>query len=392
MSRRPGLRSPLPGLPLRGRSGRGFSLVEAMVVLAIFGIVTASASMTFVSMMKTAKRGRGALQAMVGTRVVLDALLEEGRRAGGPDLPENARVLIDKGGGQHRSDVVWLLRQNTGYSVCAITGVSGDTLTFTTVRHNGRERCCLEAGDALAGTPDVAGDVVDGPPFRRTAVLRDLQQRFLPVFLSGAPSPASCQLKMQRLPGIDRVINAARGNLPDLATGVAILTDVKRFYVDYDAEGVHPPFGALFAQVELDGDVNVFDNERQRLSSNVYDFRAAVGYGNRTPDVEEPLDEDDEDAFSDDGVDDTALPDIPAGGNPFLERDGDRGGWRNAPVPVVVGDEAPPAMLGLAIQTGVSSDLPARRLPWTTTPLAPASTAQVMSLTGRVLFRSEGAP
>ncbi len=369
----------------------GFTLLEAMVVLAIFGIVVASASMTFVSMLKTSKRGRGALQAMVGTRVVMDALLEEARRVGGPDLPQNARVLIDKGGGQRRSDVVWMLRQNTGYSVCAITGVSGDTVTFATVVHNGEPFCCFDAGVAPAGTPHVAGEVSAGPPFRRTAVLSDVRQRFLPVFLEGDPSAASCTLTMKRLPGIDRVINTALGNLPDLSTGSAVLTDVKRFYVDYAAEGAHAPFGALYAQVELDGDVGSFQNERQRFSSNVLDLRASVGYGDRQPAVAAPLDVDD-DAFSDDGSDDSALPDVPAGGNPFLEGGADRAGWRDAPVPVVNGDETPPSMLGLAIQTGVPSDSTPPRLPWTTAPLTPAASAQVMSLTGRVMFRSEGAP
>jgi prepilin-type N-terminal cleavage/methylation domain-containing protein len=378
---------------MRSRRSSGFTLLEAMVVLAIFGIVTTTATMTFVAMLQTAKRGRGALQAMTGTRAVMDFLMEEGRAAGGTDLVPNARVLIDKGGGEKGTDVVWLLKQNVGYSVCAITGRSGDTLTFATVVHNGRLRCCFEAQDAIAGTPDVVGEVPTGAAFRRTAVVSDVQQRFLPVFLSGTPNAAACQLTMHALPGIDRVINDGRGNAPNLIAGIAVLTDVKRFYVDFNAEGVRPPFGALYSQVELDGEVTSFANERQRLSSNTLDFRASVGYGSRRPDVpEDPDDEDAIAAFADDGTDDGTIPDVPAGGNPFIERATDRGGWLNAPVPVQAGTEAPPSMLGLAIQTGVASESPPPSLPWTTVPLTPAANAQVMSLTGRVMFRSEGAP
>jgi prepilin-type N-terminal cleavage/methylation domain-containing protein len=371
---------------------RAFTLLEAMVVLAMFGVVASAASMAFVGMLRSTKRGHGALQAMNGTRATLDFILDEGRKVGGPDLPENARVLIDKGGGQKGTDVVWMMRQNTGYGVCAITGVSGTTLTFATVLHNGRQRCCFEAGEALADTPPVQGDVPAGAPFRRTAVLTDLRGRFLPVFLSGAPSPAACQLTMMALPGIDRVINGARNNLPDLTTGVAVLADVKRFYVDFEADGVRPPFGATFVQVELDGNVDSFVDERQRLSSNTYDFRAAVGYGQRQPElVEDESDLEDDDAFADDTGDDEDIPDVPEGNNPLLERDGDRGGWTDVPVPVVDGGEAPPTMLGIALQTGVGADTLPEPLPWSTRPRL-AEGAQVMTLVGRVMFRSEGAP
>jgi type II secretory pathway pseudopilin PulG len=173
------------------RRTRAFTLLEATVVLAMFAIVATAASMAFVGMLRSTKRGHGALQAMNGTRATLDFILDEGRKVGGPDLPENARVLVDKSGGQKGTDVLWMLRQNTGYSICAVTAVSGGTLTFATVLHNGQQRCCFEAGAPLADTPPVEGNVPSGPPFRRTAVLTDLRGRFLPVFLSGAPSAAA---------------------------------------------------------------------------------------------------------------------------------------------------------------------------------------------------------
>jgi type II secretory pathway pseudopilin PulG len=374
------------------RRTRAFTLLEATVVLAMFAIVATAASMAFVGMLRSTKRGHGALQAMNGTRATLDFILDEGRKVGGPDLPENARVLVDKSGGQKGTDVLWMLRQNTGYSICAVTAVSGGTLTFATVLHNGQQRCCFEAGAPLADTPPVEGNVPSGPPFRRTAVLTDLRGRFLPVFLSGAPSAAACQLNMTPLPGIERVINDARRNLPDLTTAVAVLTDVKRFYVDFEADGVRPPFGATFVQVEFDGNVDSFVDERQRLSSNTYDLRAAVGYGQRQPEVvEDEEDLEDDDAFADDTGDDEDIPDVPEGNNPLLERAGDRGGWTDAPVPVVEGSEVPPTMLGIALQTGVGADTLPGPLPWSTRP-RPAEGAQVMTLVGRVMFRSEAAP
>ena len=89
----------------RWRRRRAFTLVEAMVVVAIFGIVAVASSMSFVAMLRSIKKGRGALQAMVGTRATLEFVMEEARGAGGPDLPGAARVLIDKGGGQPQHGV-----------------------------------------------------------------------------------------------------------------------------------------------------------------------------------------------------------------------------------------------------------------------------------------------
>lgn len=379
---------------MRAPARAAFTLLEAMVVLAMFGIVATTATVTFVSMMKSTRRGHNALQAMNGTRTTLDFILDEGRKAGGPDLPANARILIDKGGGQKGTDVLWMLRKNTGYGTCAVTAASGSSITFATVVNNGVTSCCFQPGAPLAGTPPVQGNVPAGEPFRRTAVFVDPRGRFLPVFLSGSPSASNCRLTLGALPGIDRVVNDGRGNRPDLTTSLAVLADVKRFYVDFEAEGVRPPLGATYVQVELDGNVGSFLDERQRLSSNTYDFRASVGYGLRRPEVIEAEEavEDDE-AFNDDGDDDDDIPDVPEGNNPLLERTGDRAGWHNAPVPVVDGTEVPPAMLGVALQTGVPSDLNpnAPVLPWSTGRRTPEA-AQVMSLVGRVMVRSEGVP
>lgn len=369
-------------------------MLEAMVVLSMFGIVATTATMTFVSMLRSTRKSHNALQAMNGTRTALDFVLDEGRKVGGPDLPANARVLIDKGGGQRGTDVLWMLRQNTGYSVCAVTAVSASTITFATVVKDGEQACCFQAGEALVGTPEVQGTVPPGAAFRRTAVMVDPIGRFQPVFLSGNPSASSCTLQITPLPGIDRVVNDARRNRPDLPTSVAVLADVKRFYVDFDAEDVRTPLGALFVQVELDGNVGSFLDERQRLSSNTFDLRAAVGYGDRAPAFIEPEEDvEDDEAFNDDGGDDEDIPDVPEGNNPLLERRGDRAGWTDAPIPVVAGGEEPPAMLGVALQTGVPADAEARppALPWSTTPRA-RENVQVMSLVGRVMFRSEGAP
>jgi type II secretory pathway pseudopilin PulG len=373
---------------MKRRAG-AFTLLEAMVVLAMFGIVVTAATMSFVSMLKASKRGHGALQALNGTRVSLDFVLDEARRVGGPDLPASARVLIDKSGGQRGTDVLWTLHQNVGYSVCAVTQVSGSTLSFAVVQVDAVPRCCFEAGAVLVDVP-LEGSLPAGPPFRRTAVLRDLRGHFLPVFLSGAPSASSCQLTMTPLPGIDRLINDALGNLPDLTTAMAVLADVKRFYVDFEADGVRPPTGALFVHTEVDGEVDSFLGERQRLSSNAYDFRAAVGYANRNPAVIET--DLDGTPFSDDTPDENdGTPEIPDGDFPLVERAADRGGWLDAPVPVVDGRESVPVMLGVALQTGVAAADAPPPLPWSLRPRDPES-AQVMSLVGRAAFRVEAPP
>jgi type II secretory pathway pseudopilin PulG len=369
-------------------------MVEAVVVMSIFAIVATAATMGFVGMLKGAKRGRGALQAMTGTRAALDFVLDEARSVGGLDLPPTVRVLVAKGAGQKRTDLAWLIRQNAGYDTCAITNASGSTLTFSSSNLNGEPHCCFEANAPTRVIPDVAGDVPAGAAFRRTAVITDLRGRFLPVFLSGDPSASNCRLTMTELPNVASAVNTGIGNRPDIGVGsTAILADVKRVYVDYAAEGAKAPFGVLYVQNELDGDVLRFDGERQRLASNVYDLRFSVGYGDRQPQlIDDEIDEDDDDAFSDDDPSaDDGIPDIPEGNNPLLERAGDRAGWRDTTVPIVVGGEEAPAMLGVAIQTGVGADTLPPPLPWSTTPLTPREAGQVMSLTGRVTFRSEGA-
>jgi type II secretory pathway pseudopilin PulG len=371
------------------RPTAAFTLLEAMVVLAMFGIVATAATMSFVSMLKATKRGHGALQAMNGTRVALDFVLDEARRVGGPDLPASARVLIDKSGGQRGTDVLWTLHQNAGYSVCAVTEVNGSTLTFAVVQVDSAPRCCFEAGPMLIDVP-LEGTLPAGPPFRRTAVLRDLRGRFMPVFLNGAPSASSCQLTMTPLPGIDRVINQTLDNVPDLSTAMAVLADVKRFYIDFEADGVRPPTGALYVHTEVDGEVDSFLGERQRLSSNAYDFRAAVGYADRNPALIET--DVDGNPFSDDTPDTTAGTADPQDGDlPLVEQASDRGGWLDAPVPVVDGREGFPVMIGVGLQTGVASDDEPPALPWSLRRREPER-AQVMTLVGRAAFRVEAPP
>jgi prepilin-type N-terminal cleavage/methylation domain-containing protein len=372
------------------RRARAFTLLEAMVVLAMFGIVVSAASVSFVSMLRSTKQGHGALQAMNGTRVPLDFVLDEARRAGGPDLPAAARVLIAKNLGARQTDVLWTLHQNVGYSICAVTSATGNSLSFVTTVLDGEPRCCFEAGTPLFDVP-LEGALPAGPSFRRTAVLRDLRGRFLPVFLSGDPSATSCRLTITPLPDIDAVINEQQDNLPDLSTSVAVLADVKRFYIDFDADGVRAPLGALFVQTEIDGDVDSVLGERQRLASNAYDFRVAVGYAQRDPASiqtdpdDNPFDDDDPDE------DDPGEPDIPEGDLPLLERAADRGGWLDTPVPVKDGREAPPVMLGIALQTGVPAEALPSPLPWSLRPRQPEG-AQTMTLIGRAAFRAEAPP
>lgn len=364
---------------------RAFTLMEAMIVLAMVGVVVAVSTMTFVSLLNSAKRGRVALQAMGSTRTALDFLLEEARGAGGPDLPGSARVLIDKSGGANQTDVLWLIDQATGYGTCVVTGVSGSALQFPVVSISGVRRCCFEAGADPVGTPPLPEGVPAGAPFRRTAVIFDDLHRFVPVFLEGDPSAAGCTLTMKRLPGIDRVVNGARRNEPALVNATAVLADVKRVYVDFDADGVQAPFGALYAQVESDGDVDSFVGERQRLSSNVIDLRAGVGYGTETPNVAPPPDEDDDPAVSGD-------PDeIAAGATPLVELATNRRGWRNLPVPIVTGGEAAPQMLGIALTTGARGAGAPSSLPWSTRPVV-AGSATGFSLVGRVTFRDGALP
>ena len=377
---------------------RAFSLLEAMIVLGMIGVVLTVATSTFVALMRNASRGRATLQSMQSTRVLADVILEYGRRAGGQDLPGHARVLVDKAAGQRNTDLLWLIEQASGYGTCGIVSRVADVLTLPVVSINGAEHCCFEAGAEPAGTPPLAEPVPTGPAFRRTAVIADSVGRFLPVFLEGAPSVADCTVRMKQLPGIDQLISADRGNMPVFTDATVVLADVRRFYIDFDAEGVRAPFGALFAQVEVDGDVESFVGERQRLSSNAIDLRVAVGYDAPVPEDEDDDTEiEDDDAVGDgDGDDDEDEdePDPAPSSAPLLEMQDDMRGWRLAPLPVIEGEElSAPKMLGVAVATAARGDaLGQPTLPWSTRPLTLARPANAFPLVGRVLFRDGARP
>lgn len=358
--------------------------MEVALALALSSMIVLAFVMAFVPVMHTVRANRTGLQTIAATRAALEFVLEESRGAGGPDLPEGARVLIDKGGGARGSDVLFILDEAVGYSTCGITGASGSTLTFRVVTVSGTPRCCFEAGTPPALLPPVQGTVPPGAPFRRTAVIVDAVGRFLPVFLEGRPSAGACQLQMKALPGVSRVINAAARNEPTLLGATAVLADVKRVYLDFAADGVRTPVAALYVHNEQDGDVNDFTGERQRISSSIYDLRFAVGYGDQQPEVPPPED-DEEDNFA------PLPPEVAPGANPLIELTTARGGWRDQPLPVVAGDENPPQMLGVGIMAGVRGSSTPPLLPWSA-PRPSTPTAQTFPLVGRVAFREGGRP
>ena len=350
-------------------SCRGFTLMEAMVVLAIFALITAAASSTFSSMLKSVKSSRQSLALSAQTKVALDQLLEEIRSSGGADLGRHGYVVVGKGVGQKGTDVFWTLRQNSEYSVCSITAVNADRLTFQTFTANGTKICCFQAGEEIIGTTPLYGNIDGGPRFRRTAVIVDAAERIHPVFLSGDPSGASCELRMQNLPGVTDAIPVSRR--ARLENARVVLADVKRHYIDFDQglEGNRSPLGILFSQVELDGNVSSFKSERLRISHGVADLRVGVGYIDGELELVEE-------------------PDVPPlADSAIVEREESRRGWRASPVD----NGAHPQMVGVAVELGAEGSAQARLLPWSTTP-APPEKLQSAMMVGRVTLRNKEAP
>lgn len=365
---------------MRARSDRftlGFTLLEAMVVLAMIGVVVGVASSVVVALMTSAKSGRAAVAAITSTRAAVDFVADEARSAGGPSLPATARVLIDKGGGARGTDILWIVDENVGYGQCTVIAAGGGTLTFPVVRISGTDHCCFEAGAAPPTAPPVASPLAPGPPFRRNAVLSDVDGRFLPLFLQGSPSTGSCSLTVVELPGMNRVVNTGLGNLPDLVGSVVTLADVKRVSIDFGATGVRPPFGALFVHTEIDGNVASDVGERMRVSSNTLDVRFAVAYSRVAPEVA------DEDLDDPDDTDADVTFDV--GDNPLFETAGNRRSWVDSPVPAAVG-VAGPAMLGIALETGLKGVGSSTELPWSSSTTA-HNDVRVFHLISRVAFR-----
>lgn len=348
---------------------RAFTLMEAMVVLAIFSLITAAASSTFSSMLRSVKSSRQSIALSAQTKVALGQLLEEVRSSGGADLGRHGYLVVGKGVGQKGTDVFWTFRQNSEYSICSITAVDADRLTFQTFTANGMKTCCFQAGEEIIGTTPLHGSIEGGARFRRTAVIVDAAERIHPVFLSGDPSGASCELLMQNLPGVTDAIPAARR--ARLKGARVVLADVKRHYIDFDEglEGNRPPLGILFSQVELDGNVSSFKSERLRISHGVADLRVGVGYIDGALELAEETD----------------VP--PLADSAILEREESPRGWRASPV----ANGAHPQMVGVAIELGAEGSAQARLLPWSTTP-APPEKLQYAMMVGRVALRNKEAP
>ncbi len=348
---------------------RAFTLMEAMVVLAIFSIVTTSAMSAFSSIMKSIKASRQSLLLSDRSKAAVDQLLEEIRSSGGPDLGPRGYIVVGKGAGQRGTDVLWTLRQNEEYAACTVVGTDGDRLTFQSFIRNGEMTCCFQAGDPIVGTTELYGAVRPGAPFRRTAVIVDPADRVLPVFLSGDPNGASCELKMELLPDIANAIppdSRAR-----LINARVILADVKRHYIDFDQtlEGSRRALGILFSQVELDGDLSSFKNERLRIAHGVADLRVGVGYIDGMLRLDE----------------DAPLPVLAE--SEILEREESSRGWRATPVQ----NGAYPRMVGVAVEIGAEGSSEPRVLPWSTTP-PPSEKLQYAMMVGRVTLRNKEAP
>jgi hypothetical protein len=340
--------------------------MEVAVVLAIFAILTTSASMAFVSIMKTVRAARQSAALSERARVGVEQLVEELRESGGPDLGPHGHIIVAKAGGQRGTDVFWTMRQNEEYGVCAVQAAVDDRLQFESFVVNGQRRCCFEAGDVLVGTTPLYGDVPRGAPFRRTAVLVDGSERVLPVFLSGKPSGNNCELDVKSLPGVREAVPESRR--PRLGQSVVVLADVKRHYVDFDPllEAAQPALGILFAQTELDGAVDSFANERLRIAHGVADLRIGLGYL--------------------DGTDDGGAP-PPLADSSVVERREDRRGWRAEPA----ANGTEPQMVGVALRVGAAGAHHPGPLPWSTTatPTPPMTSA---TMVGRVTLRDRRAP
>jgi prepilin-type N-terminal cleavage/methylation domain-containing protein len=352
------------------RCHAAFTLMEAMVVLAIFAIVATVAAMTHVSILKSVRSSKQTLSLYDRARVTTDLLLAEIRDSGGPDLGPHGHIVVAKGAGQRGTDVFWTLRQNTDYAVCAVESAQGDELRFQRFDVNGQRVCCFEAGPALPGTTTLHGEVPGGRAFRRTAVLVDARQRVLPVFLTG-DGGAECTLQMVHLPGVLDAVPAERR--PHPRHSIAVLADVKRHYIDFDPslEAAQPAVGILFSQVELDGDVQSFRHERLRIAHGVADLRLGFGY------LDGRLRESRGSGDSD----------IPAlADSDIVEREEASRGWRSSPA---VGPS--PDVIGVAVQVGVAGTGGPSPLPWSTT--APAGRGlRAASMVGRVALRKAEGP
>ncbi len=249
---------------------RAFTMLEAMVTLAIMAIVASAAVGSFAAFSRLAKQAERDVVLVETIRTGLLYLLTEVRQAGGVGVQPWASVFVEDDCQAARgfpacrgSDRLTLVQGIPTYPSCVVVEDFGSQVAFEKV---GGSCCFHEDGFVRQAALIFPRGTGLGAPVDETlqpVVLRGIGDKckfdVIPIIAGEAlPRPLSQNKSFTK--------NGRKG-------AVAVLADIKTFYVDWGNDDT----GALTMQAELNGDGNV-SGERLTLLERVADFQASIGY------------------------------------------------------------------------------------------------------------------
>lgn len=231
-----------------------FSLLEAMVTLALMALVSVAAISAFATFSRLSKNVERESLLIESSAVGLSYLTSELRQAGGVGLLPWASVIVEDDCGArgglpacHNSDRLTVLQGIPTFPGCRVIEDRGRDLVFEQVDFD----CCFN----------------DSAPFlRQVAMIKDDVMQ--PVVLAGK---GRCVFERRPIVPDDALPRSPSGSWNG---AIAVLADVKTFYVDWNDAGDE---GALTMHIELDGRPGV-EGERMTILERVVDFQAVVAY------------------------------------------------------------------------------------------------------------------
>ncbi len=269
-----------------GRRLRGFTLIEAMVTLAIAGIVTAAAAGAMAMIMRSVANTRVGVTVTSNLVNTVQFLSKDIENAGGQGLPNQAGIMVENDSCPARdgmpacngTDRVTIAVAMPELPICATReGSRPNTLSFQYAQGG----CCFPS--------EIGGVQVGG-----TAMLTGPNNIFRPVRLTGVTG-AVCEFDVEDAAPADLYLNAttvaghaavAVNDFTPFIDGAATLVLLRTYYLDTATHELRVRHGvgpsAQFALVadqifDLQVALGIDVDDDGRVAANEWAFRGELG-------------------------------------------------------------------------------------------------------------------